>query len=146
VVKLVYSLRERLSNDLKYVAAVQARTLDDRQLPGGLKGIYGLFGSDQWWDSIRDGIAPVTCVRGVITKVYFEGMHNEGRGFEVKMPDGSFYTYSCVSDHKNDLRYYVVGKEVEVRYVTEPLKNPVPLTDGGFQTHTDTVLEISIEG
>ncbi len=143
--KLVYSLREKLNRDPGYVAAVQSRTLDNRNLPGGLKGAYGLFGSEQWWRSIADGTAPVTRLQGTITTVNFEGMHNEGRAFEMRMPDGSSYKYSCVADHKADRKKYVVGKRIEVLYVTEPLKNPVPAADGSSQTHTDTVLEISIE-
>jgi len=143
--RLIYSLRERLNNDPKYVASVQTRTLDNRKLPGGLKGVYGLFGSDQWWNSIAEGTAPVTRLKGIITSTYSEGMHNDGRGFEMQMSDGSSYKYSCVSNHKGDRKKYVVGKSIEVAYVTEPLKNPVPVSDGSFQTQTNTILEISIE-
>ena len=143
--KPVFSLREKLNGDPKYVAAVQAATLGKRSLPGGLKGVYGLFGSDKWWKSIADGIAPVTRFQGIITKVSFEGMHNEGRGFEMKMPDGSSYSYSCVANRKEDRKRYVVGKKIEVIYVTEPLKNPVPVSDGSYQTQAATVLEISLE-
>ncbi len=145
--KLVFSLREKLKSDPKYVAAVQAVTLghDKRNLPGGLKGVFGLFGSEQWWKNIADGFAPVTRLKGILTTVHFEGMHNEGRGFEMRMPDGSTYKYSCVANHKPDRKRYVVGKTIEVVYMAEPLKNPVPVTDGSFQTHTVSVLEISIE-
>lgn len=142
---LVYSLREKLNSDPKYVAAVQARTLDNRELPGGLKGVYGLFGSDQWWRRIADGTAPVTRLKGTIASLYLEGMENEGRGFEMRMPNGSSYKYGCVFNRKDDRKKYAVGKEIEVVFVTEPLKNPVPVSDGSLLTHTDTVLEISIE-
>jgi hypothetical protein len=141
----VFSLRDRLKNDPQYVAAVQARTLDGSKLPGGLKGVYGLFGSDQWWKSIAEGVAPVTRLSGTILSVAPEGMHNEGRGFEMKMPDGSSYKYSCVVNRKEDRKRYVIGKKIEVVYVTEPLKNPVPVANGRPQTLADTVVEISIE-
>lgn len=143
--RLVYSLREKLNIDPGYVAAVQARTLDNRNLPGGLKGVYGPFGSEQWWRSIADGTAPVTRLQGTITSIHFEGMHNEGRGFEMRTGDGASYKYSCVANHKGNRKRYVVGKRIEVLYVTEPLRNPVPVADGSFQTHADTVLEISID-
>jgi hypothetical protein len=144
---LVYSLREKLKSDPKYVAQVQAVTLGHYKpnLPGGLKGVYGLFGSDQWWKNIADGLAPVTRLKGTITGVHFEGMQNEGRRFEMRMPDGSTYQYSCVANQKLDRKRYVTGKAIEFVYLTEPLKNPVPVTNGSFQTHTDEVLEIWIE-
>lgn len=143
--KTVFSLREKIRADAQYVAAVQARTLDTRKIPGGLKGAYGLLGSDQWWKSIADGTAPVTRLSGIISSTGPEGMHNEGRAFEMKMSDGSSYKHSCVADRKEDQKKYVTGKKIEVVYVTEPLKNPVPVAASSPQTHTDTVLEISIE-
>jgi hypothetical protein len=143
--RLVYSLREKLNRDPGYVAAVQAATLGNRKLPGGLKGVYGLFASEQWWRSISDGTAPVTRLQGTITSIDFEGMQNEGRGFEMRTGDGASYKYNCVANHKGHRKRYIVGKSIEVLYVTEPLKNPVPVADGSFQTHTDTVLETSIE-
>jgi hypothetical protein len=143
--KCVFSLREKLAGDPQYVAAVQARTLDSRSLPGGLKGVYGLFGSDQWWKNIANGIMPVTRLSGKIIGVASEGMHNEGQGFEMKMSDGSSYKYSCVANRKSDRKMYAVGKRIEVIFATEPLKNPVPVAESVPQTYTETVLEISLE-
>jgi hypothetical protein len=87
----VYCLREQLANDPGYVADVQACTLDDRGLPGGLAGAYGLFGTEQWWKNIANGVAPVTRLEGTIKRIYFEGMNNEGRGFEMQLPDGRYF-------------------------------------------------------
>ena len=69
----------------------------------------------------------------------------EGRGFEMRMPDGSTYKYSCVANRKADRKRYMVGKNIEVVYMTEPMKNPVYWTDGRAETHTDTILEIFVE-
>lgn len=143
--KTIFSLREQINQDPAYVAAVQARTLDNSSLPGGLKGTYGLFGSEVWWENIAKKVANVIRLDGVITRVYFEGMHNEGRGFEMRREDGSVYKYSCVANEKKNLKRYTVGKKIELIYVVEELKNPIQVGAAGLENYTDTILEISIE-
>ena len=142
---MVLTRREELKNDPAQVAAAQALTLDSSR-PFGLKGTFGLFGSGEWWQNIERGIAPVTHMHGVISKVYAEGMHNEGRGFEIVTNDGTSHKYSCVTNQRKDQKKYVVGKKIHVSYVKEPLKNPMPSPNGTTNIYSEIVLEISVEG
>ena len=142
--RVVYSLRQDLDTNPKRVADTQARTLDNRDLPGGLKGTYGLFGSEQWWENLNRGVIPTTTLTGIITRTYREGMHNESLGFEMRLHDGSSFKWSCVSNHRRDLKFYQVGKSLSFKYATEPLKNPVKRQDG-YETTTQITLEIAIE-
>jgi hypothetical protein len=145
-VRLVFSLRKHLEDNPDYVSQVQKRTLDSRSLPGGLKGAYGLFGTTEWWQNIERGVAPVTKLTGIIAKTYREGMENLHTGFEMQSRDGQFlYRYTCVSNRKSETKLYAVGKGIELSYVTEPLKNPVPWVGKAPQTDAQTILEIWVE-
>ncbi len=141
--KVVYSLKEYLLNNPRYVADVQARTLDNRDLPGGLKGTYGLFGTDEWWRNIESGVIPVTTLTGVIVRLYREGMDN-GQGFEMTLADGSLFKWSCVCNRRKDLKRYQVGKTLSYTFATEPLKNPVERA-GSVETEAHNTLEIAVE-
>ncbi len=50
--KLVYTLSEALKNDPEHVRLAQELTLDESRPLMGLKGTHGLFGCDEWWNSI----------------------------------------------------------------------------------------------
>lgn len=142
--KPVYSLSEDLHRNPKKVELTQARTLDNRSLPGGLKGIHGLFGSDEWWHNISKEIIPVTRLSGIVTKIYREGMHNEEMGFEMEVSDGSTFRYSCVVNERCDLKLYQIGKRITFEYATEPLKNPIA-TLNGYETTTRITLKVELE-
>ena len=144
--KTVFSLKERLKKDSAQVAEVQEVTLrKDYTLPGGLKGTHGLFGSDEWWSNIANGTAPVVRLEGTIEKVYFEGMHNDGRGFAMRNADGSTYAYSCVANDKRDLSLYKEGKRIVLTYVVEDLRNPIEVVGRPDERTSDTILEIAID-
>lgn len=142
--KTVYSLSEDLNRNPKKVELTQARTLDNRSLPGGLKGTYGLFGSDEWWHNIFKEVIPVTRLMGMVTRIYREGMHNEGLGFEMEVSDGSTFRYSCVVNQHRNLKLYQVGKKITFEYATEPLKNPIA-TPNGYETTTRITLKVELE-
>lgn len=67
--KLVYLLSEELKADPEYVSLTQALTLDKSKPYVGLNGTYGLFGSQEWWDSINQGKMPLLSLSGVIKKL-----------------------------------------------------------------------------
>lgn len=66
--KLVYLLSEELKADPEYVSLTQALTLDKSKPYVGLNGTYGLFGSQEWCDSITQGKMPLLSLSGVIKK------------------------------------------------------------------------------
>ena len=84
-------------------------------------------------------------MHGVISKVYAEGMHNEGRGFQIITNEGTSHKYSCVANQRKDEKKYVVGEKIHVAYVKERLKNRMPGPNGTTNTYSEIVLEISIE-
>ena len=141
--RLIYSLREELEAHPQRVADTQALTLDESR-PFGLKGTYGLFGSPEWWANIERGIAPVQTLSGQIARLYREGMHNEGRGFEMTLDDGAIYKYSCVANRKKDLSAYQVGKRIEFTMMFDPLKTPMAGAAGEPDTHSSVVLRVMI--
>lgn len=138
--QLVYSLKNELTSDPGQLAAVQALTLDLSR-PFGLKGTFGLFGSDEWWQSIKTGRLQKTELSGVITLIGRAGMHNESPVFNARLDNGDHYTYDTVADIKKGIKQYIVGKRVKIVLVREPLKNP----SASRGTHSDIVLEIWIE-
>lgn len=142
--KIVYSLSEDLSRNPKRVELTQARTLDDSDLPGGLKATYGLFGSDEWWHNVFNEVIPITRLSGVITRIYREGMHNEGLAFEMEVSDGSTFRYSCVVNKRRNRALYQVGKGIRFEYATVPLKNPIATSDG-YETTTRMTLKVELE-
>ncbi len=141
--RLIYSLREELEADPQLVADTQALTMDESR-PFGLKGTYGLFASPEWWASIERGVAPVRTLTGQITRLYREGMHNEGQGFEMTLDDGANCNYSCVANRRRDLSAYQVGKRIELTMMFDPLKTPMPGADGEPETHSTIVLNVLV--
>ncbi|KCZ83601.1 hypothetical protein HAD_13404 [Hyphomonas adhaerens MHS-3] len=77
--KKIYDLAVTLAQDPAQVTDAQALTLDDARPGFGLKGVYGLFGSDEWWGNLKTGRMPTVIYEGEIESLQFEGMHNEGR-------------------------------------------------------------------
>ena len=64
--KKIYDLAVTLTQDPAQVADAQALTLDDTRPRFGLKGVYGLFGSDEWWGNLKAGRIPTVIYEGEI--------------------------------------------------------------------------------
>ena len=121
--KTVYDLALALADDPKRVADTQALTQDTSKPLMGLAGKYGLFGSAEWWGNLKSGVIPIVVYEGIIESLQFEGMHNEGRSFTLRLGDGGTYTYSCMANKKQDLKAYRVGQNVRVTMLSERKKN-----------------------
>ena len=121
--KTIYDLAVSLARDPEQVADAQALTQDKNRPHMGLKGAYGLFGSAEWWSNLKSGKMPTTIYEGEIESLQFEGMHNEGRSFTLRLTDGGSYTYSCVANEKSDMRTYAVGRKVRVTTYSERMKS-----------------------
>ena len=134
--KQIYSLEEDLKEDPSHVELAQKLTLDKSRPMMGLKGMYGLFGSKEWWNNIYSRVIPRKEYEGVIEDIHFSGMHNESKSFRVALFEGGTYTYSCVSNKKNDLSLYKVGTCIKVDTYIETMKDGREL---------DFVLSIEIE-
>lgn len=141
--KLVYRLSEELDNDLGQVAAAQALSLDATRPCVGLKGTHGLFGSPEWWANIEAGIIPKKRLSGVIARVYVAGQDYSDvpNAFDLRGSDGHVHMEGIYVNSQDDVALYQVGRQVEVVYVLDELKMPLP--DGG-KDYLEIVLEVSV--
>lgn len=71
--KLVFRLEDRLRDDPERVRLAQALTLDSSRPRMGLRGTHGLFGSPEWWASIREGEIPLSIKMGLFCVPMLQG-------------------------------------------------------------------------
>lgn len=141
--KVVYRLSEELANDPEQVADAQALSLDEARPYVGLKGTHGLFGSSEWWANIETGVIPKKNLCGVITRVYVTGQERSDlpNTFDLRGSDGSIHMEGIYVNSQDDVALYKVGRQVEVVYLLDELKMPLP--DGG-KDYLEIVLEVSV--
>ena len=118
--KAVYQLRK----DHKYIQLVQEATLgrDD----AGLKMTHGLFGSEEWWDNIENGMLPAETIKGVISDVYVSG-HNDYPEFKVLSNGGQKTAWTRDVNNGLEDGIYEIGKKVEIDFVIQKFKNLCPV-------------------
>jgi len=127
-----------LSEDVTRIRHVQEATLhrDD----AGLKITHGLYGSEDWWDSIKSGVLHTTTIKGVISKVYMSG-HNDYPEFEILSNDGHKTSWTRDVNNGFDDNVYKVGKKIEIDFVLQKFKNVCPI----LGEDSKCVIEIRIE-
>jgi hypothetical protein len=100
----------------------------------GLKGNHGLFGSDEWWESIRSGRIKTVCHSGVIERTYFAGqdsrLGSQVNSFSLRTANGSLIDQSIYAKRKNDRNLFVCGATVVMLSALDELKSQ-PGVDGG---------------
>ncbi len=67
--RTIYLLSKMLEEDPEYMKKVQNLTLNESKPYLGLKGTFGLFGSEEWWKNIEANIIPQREIKGTIIKV-----------------------------------------------------------------------------
>jgi hypothetical protein len=144
--RVVYTLRDKLRADPGYVAQVQAMTLNAERPLLGLKGKHGLFGSDAWWESIREGRIKTKVISGVITELFFAGQDSrwgdQVNSFWLKLDDGSTLQEGIYATQKADRRLFVVGATVACAHALDELKKqPGP---GGTTNYAEASLEVAV--
>jgi len=126
--KLVYELRSELRDDPQWVADAQALTLNKDKPLMGLKGAAGLFGSDEWWASTRNGRLRRAHVSGVITRTYWAGQDSrpgdQVNSFVLRLDDGAEAGNSIYVNDPRDTQLFKPGCRVSWAAVLDPLKNP----------------------
>ena len=144
--KLVYTLAEELKRDPAHMRGVQAASLDNDRPLMGLKPIHGLFGSDEWWESIRSGRIRTVHVTGTIRELVFAGQDarwgDSINSFELEKEDGSTLLESIYVQEKADRKLFRVGAKVSCWYALLELKRQ-PAPGGGIE-YAETVLEMAI--
>jgi len=142
--KVVYLLKGELKENPERVALAQALTLNASKPYMGLKGTYGLFGSEEWWKSIDDKRMPLLFLSGIIQRTYIAGQDpsSKANSFSFLLDDGSvreesIYDFTSAEDRE----LFVVGSRVEVVYAFDELK---PGAVEGESTHLDIVLGMAV--
>ncbi|MGF1688951.1 hypothetical protein L4C36_20105 [Photobacterium japonica] len=131
LMELVYSLREELKHDKKNMEFAQKLTLDESKPLLGLKGKYGLFGSDEWWKSIENKKIPLEYVSGIIKKCYVTGQDRGGvnNTVDLILEDGTEKTIGIYVNHKDNIKKFIPGVVVQMVYGFDELKKQ-PSRDG----------------
>lgn len=143
--KRVYELAKELTANPARVAKAQALTLNAEKPLMGLLGDQGLFGSEEWWQSIDKGRIEVRVYRGVIKRLYVAGQdadEDQGKDFEYLCEDGNVRRASCVANDDSDLALYREGASVALAYAFDKLKKQ-PARDGGTN-FTEVLLEVVV--
>ncbi|KES11282.1 MULTISPECIES: hypothetical protein [Snodgrassella] len=142
--KLVYLLSEELKDNPEQIVMTQSLTLDKSRPNMGLKGTNGLFGSKEWWNSIKQGKMPLLHVSGVITRTYVAGQDPSSvdNAFSLLLDDGSeveesIYNYINYKDKK----LFQKGAKVEIIYAYDELKRR---NHNGEKAYLDIVLEMAV--
>lgn len=144
--KVVYTLAEELRCDPSYMREVQAASLDHDRPLMGLKATHGLFGTEEWWESIRSGRIRTVHVSGTIRELIFAGQDARWgesiNSFEIETEDGTIVLESIYVQEKIDRKLFRVGAKVSCWYALLELKNQSDL-DGEVE-YADTVLEMAV--
>jgi hypothetical protein len=139
--KRVYLHSEKLIASPDRVAAAQALTLNPSKPMHGLKGKYGLYGSQEWWASIEQRKMPLLFISGIIRRAYVAGQDggDENNGVDLLLDDGTERAEGIYVNDKADIPLFRAGCRVELVYALDELKKQ-PAPDGGIN-----YLEIPLE-
>lgn len=122
--QLVYKLSEALARDPETIALTQALTLDPDRPHMGLKGTHGLFGSEEWWENIRQGKIKTKTISGIIKRIYHVGMGpaTKPNEMEIVLDDGTIVREGIYVTSKKYLPLISPGNKITVNYVMDELK------------------------
>lgn len=142
--KLVYQLSHEIEQDPTYMELIQKVTLDPNKPNIGLKGSLGLYGSDIWWDNIKNGKMKSSIIKGVIIRCYKAGQDGVGtiNSFELILSNGKLWDESIYVNNKSDISLFKVGHEVIIFYAHDERK---PLDDERREkVYSNTVIEMAV--
>lgn len=127
---IVYTLKD----DINKISAIQNATLKTNH--SGLSMDYGLFGTDDWWHAIEQGLLAKKTIEGVISRIAMTGHGENYPEFEIESSDGKTRW-----TREGEDKYYIVGKKVRLTYIIEKFKKPSKV----LGEYCETVLKIEIE-
>ena len=141
--KKVFDLQDELLANPGRVRKTQALTLDHARPQIGLRGTYGLFGSQDWWDSVNSGRMPLLRLSGVVERVYVAGQDEvEANTVDIRSADGNLHSVGIYLNDKSDLPLLRIGASVEIVYALDELKQQ-PAPDGGVNA-SKVALEMAV--
>ncbi|WP_392552112.1 hypothetical protein RHO14_11735 [Orbus wheelerorum] len=145
--KIVYFLSEKLVVDPEYMNLVQSLTLDNSKPYVGLRGSYGLFGSQKWWENIEQGKIKLRSLSGIIKKAYVAGQDPSqiNNTIDLLLEDGSIETVGIYVNKYEDANLFKVGYMASVVYALDELK-PEAIRNFGQRYHEVTLeMAVSLE-
>jgi len=142
--KRVFSLSDELKRAPERVALTQALTKDESRPFIGLKGSYGLFGSQEWWGNIELRKMPLLFVSGQISRAYVAGQDRSAGNNTIDLiaRDGSVFPVGIYTNDKQDVELFREGYWVEMVYALDELKQQ-PASDGGVN-YSKVALEAAV--
>jgi len=112
----------------------------------GLKPTHGLFGSDEWRESINSGRIRTVHVTGTIRELIFAGQDarwgDNINSFKLEKDDGTTVLEGIYVQEKVDRKLFRVGAKVSCWYALLELKGQ-PAPDGTVD-YAETVLEMAV--
>lgn len=140
----VFALQEELKVNPERIALTQALTLNASKPHMGLKGTHGLFGSPDWWESIREKKMPLLFISGVIERAYVAGQDKQGMNNTVDLiqQDGTVRSVGIYVNNLNDAQLFRPGYKAEIVYALDELKHQ-PASDGGVN-YSKVALEMTV--
>ena len=142
--KLVYLLSEELKANPEQIALTQALTLDDSRPMMGLKGSNGLFGSQEWWESIEQGKMPLLYISGIITRTYVAGQDSSefNNTIDLLLDDGSIEAVGIYTNQEQDTNLFKVGHLASIVYALDEMKAQPSIN--GEINYSKTALEMAV--
>ncbi|WP_080425798.1 hypothetical protein [Burkholderia ubonensis] len=142
--KLVFLLEDRLREDPERVRLAQALTLNPSKPKIGLRGAHGLFGSPEWWTSIREGSMPLLFQSGIVLRAYVAGQDpsEQNNTIDLKLDDGSVHMTGIFVNNKSDAKLFRSGCRVGIVYAQDELKQQ-PAANGGVN-YLNIALEMAV--
>lgn len=142
--KRVFLLSDELKRNPDRVALTQALIKDESRPFMGLKGNYGLFGSQEWWESIELRKMPLLFVSGKVSRAYVAGQDRSAANNTVDLivRDGSILPVGIYANDKRDVELFREGCWVEMVYALDELKLQ-PASDGGVN-YAKVALEAAV--
>lgn len=142
--KLVFQLQEELRMEPEQIALVQALTLNTSKPRLGIKGVHGLFGSPQWWESIQDRRMPLLFLSGAIVRVYSVGQDVKAGNntIDLLLDDGTEQAVGIYVNNRRDIGLFRVGCRASIVYALDELKQQ-PASDGGVN-YSRIALEMAV--
>lgn len=140
--RLVFELAEELRRNPKRIEITQALTKNPSKPTMGLKGTHGLFGSEDWWNSIAARKMPLLFLSGTIKRAYVAGP-DEGEidTIDMLLDDGSVRSVGIYVNDDDDLRLFCPGHRADIVYALDELKQRAP---DGSVNHSKVALEMAV--
>ncbi|MDI4635816.1 hypothetical protein J7U46_22310 [Pelomonas sp. V22] len=140
----VYLLSKDLEANPGQVERARALTLNRSKPRLGLRGVHGLFASDEWWNSINTGKMRLRFVSGIVAEAYEAGQDRTGvnNAVTVKLDDASTTSVGIYTNDPRDVRLFRTGSKVSIVYAQDELKDQ-PAPDGDVN-YAEIALEMLV--